>query len=712
MCGGAGVRLWPASSPARPKQFAPLFGERSTFQDVITRIAGLPGAADCVVVAGVAHADIIRQQLAEIGSKAQLLLEPQPRDSAAAMCAAAAWIAARDPDGVAVVLSADHHVPDGGAFVAACAEAVEAARDDGVVTLGVRPTWPSPAYGYIHPSEAQAGRPGRAVPVLSFVEKPKPEVAESYLAAGYLWNSGNFVARASVLLEEFAAYAPAVLEAANAALQEGAPTDQGLVLGPSFVLAPKISVDYAVMEKTRRAKVVPVDFAWSDVGAWDAVLALSDRDADGNSVQGQATLVGVSDSLVKVAPGQVAAVVGVSDVAVVVEGPNILVCGLQASQSVKTAVDRLEPRRMFADLDEASQWCRRWLFASALPIWSTLGVDHEAGGYRERLTLTGDPVDAPRRGRLQGRQIYAFATGGLLGWQGPWRQAALEGVRFLKASFLRPDGLFRTLVARDGSSLDDAAAFYDQTFALLGLATLSVAAPEIEGLRALADGVREGLESLRVPAGGFREIGDLPYQSNPHMHLFEACLAWDEAGVEPWGALADEVAELALDRFIDQDSGYLLEFFEADWTPAHGEAGRRVDVGHQFEWAWLLHRWGSRRGRPDAVEAARRLYRGGRKGVDPKRNCAMNELWTDSTVKDPVARLWPQTEHLKAALVLGTEQEALEAANCLRTYLETPVAGVWRDRLRPDGGFMDEAAPGTSLYHLICAIQELARLHP
>jgi mannose-6-phosphate isomerase len=223
--------------------------------------------------------------------------------------------------------------------------------------------------------------------------------------------------------------------------------------------------------------------------------------------------------------------------------------------------------------------------------------------------------------------------------------------------------------------------------------------------------MREGLEALRHPGGGFREAGDQPFQANAHMHLLEASLAWEEAGQADWRALSDEIAGLALGAFIDH-RGVLSEFFDADWRRAGGDDGRLVEPGHQFEWAWLLDRWGRARGRADGQLAARALHEAGRQGVDPRRACAVNALWEDLTVRDGWARLWPQTEYLKSSLALGETEDALQAASGLRRYLETPVRGLWRDRQGPTGGFAHGGAPATSLYHIVGAIRQLEEQSP
>lgn len=707
MCGGAGSRLWPASRSARPKQFIALAAERSTFQDAVLRVQDLSEARTVLVVAGIAHEAALREQLAAIGARAELILEPEPRDSAPAMAAACAWIAARDPQGVACVVSADHHIPDAIAFREAVLTAARGAEEGRIVTLGVAPHEPSTAYGYIAP-----GAPEGAVRrIEAFVEKPDVLTAQRYIRAGYLWNSGNFVVRADHLLAELDRFAPGVSAAARRALAEAREDGR---LGEAFLESPRISIDYAVMEKTDSAAVLPVGFAWSDLGAWDAVWAVSEKDAQGNASRGEAYFLGASDCLVRAPSGLQVTVVGARNLAIVADAGQVLVCDMAHSQAVKTAVDQLKtdgreatPRpAAWETLGQARQEMGRWLRVSALPVWWSLGADHASGGFHEALDLEGRPLAAARRARVQTRQAYVYANAGRIGWTGPWRQAAWWAMGFFLDRYTRPDGLFRTLVGPDGAILDDTPWLYDQAFALLAMASLRQAGPCERDLEAIALQVLDGLEGLAHPAGGYREAGPQPFQANAHMHLFEAALAWIEAGGGArFEALAERIATLCLERFIDPQGGFLREFFDADWRPAPGKEGRIVEPGHQFEWAWLLERW-SRRGRPDVLVPARRLYAAGLRGVLGQ-GVAINVLEDGALPLDCSARLWPQTEYLKAALRLGGADEALSAANALRRYLDTPVPGLWRDKLSPDGTFLEEPAPASSFYHIMCAALEL-----
>jgi mannose-1-phosphate guanylyltransferase/mannose-6-phosphate isomerase len=708
MCGGAGSRLWPASRPGRPKQFLPLTGARSLFQETVLRVAPLAAEGDVVVVAGLGHADAISAELAAIGIEATILLEPEARDSGPAMAAAAAFVQRRDPDGVAAIIASDHHIPDAAAFQAAVRTAADEAARGRIVTLGVTPTWPSPAYGYICPDGAGL------TAVKRFVEKPDAATAARYLADGFLWNSGNFIVSAAALLDELTRHAPGIAEAARAALP--ADLNGPLVrLNDAFREAPRISIDYAVMEKSDRTSVLPVAFEWSDVGAWDSVLAT------GAGHTGLHIGVDSAGTLVRAADGMVVATLGVSNIAVIAEPDAVLVCDLSRAQDVKAVVDRVKaeaPRH--ADVPDAAerapyQRFGDWMRTAALPLWATLGV-HPDGAFVETLTLEGRPVESRRRARVQTRQIYVFARAGAQGWTGPWRERVEKGLEQFLASYLRPDGAVRNALNADGSVLDDGIVLYEQAFTLLALSAVHAAGIRTDLCEAQAGRMLDRLFAERLPNGGWKESGDHPYQANANMHLFEAAQAWAARGVDPrWNDVADSLAELALTRFIDAEGGFLREFFDADWNPAPGADGQLVEPGHQFEWAWLLSRHALNRGDERAMAAAKRLYVHGLRGVDPRRGVAIDELDDSLAVRSARARLWPQTEWLRAALAFaelagGSEREqrlaeARKAAAGLALYLRPN--GAWRDKLEPAGAFIDEPAPASSLYHIVGAFDQV-----
>ncbi len=674
------------------------------------RVAPLVRDGVLVVVAGTRHREWIVEQLEQLGlqDRTRILLEPEARDSAAAMAAAAAWTLAHDPDGVNVFVASDHHIPDHEAFRQAVRQAASAASAGRIVTLGVKPTSPSTAYGYINPEG-----PGLAS-VKAFREKPDRESAAEFIRDGYLWNSGNFIVSAATLVEELEARAPGVADAAKRSLDE--PTSGHVQqLGDAFRDAPKISIDYALMEKTQRASVLAVDFAWSDLGAWDAIAQTGEGEFGSHIFEDS------EGCLVRAPEGVLVGVLGVSNLAIVAEEDAILVCDLDRAQDVKSVVERVRtafPQHLDfhkpqpEDLEAGGRRFADWLRQSALPLWATLGQD-EDGRFAEALSLDGHGMKIARRARVQARQIWAYAEAGRMGWSGPWRRAVGLGVERLEAEYLRPDGLCRTLLTADGAPLDEAAMLYDQAFVLLALQSASGLRPDVA---AKAQRIREGLQALRLPQGGWREEGARPYQANAHMHLLEACLAWEEGGGDAeWGLMADEVVRLAQTRFIDPAGGFLREFFDEAWSPASGEDGRLVEPGHQFEWTWLLARYARLRGDTTMLAWARRLYDFGTKGVSDSR-VALDAINTDGRPRGERARLWPQTEWLKAALILAETAEdgdrrryMTDASDALRAvWLYLTPNGVWRDKRLGRKGFMNEAAPASSLYHIMGAFGQLS----
>jgi mannose-1-phosphate guanylyltransferase/mannose-6-phosphate isomerase len=699
MCGGSGVRLWPASRPWRPKQFIPLVGERSSFQETALRVAPLAQGGPLIVVAGEAHGAFVAEQLAQIGVKAVVLLEPEARDSAPAIAAACAWIERQEPSGIALIVSADHHVPDAAAFRDAATTTLAAAEVGAIVTFGMRPTQPDTAYGYIRPGEGA----GPTKPVAAFVEKPDARTAQTYVDEGYLWNSGNFIAAAKTLLDELTAHAPGVAEAARAAVAAATGSNGVMTLGAAFREAPKISIDYAVMERTTRAQVLPSDFGWSDVGAWEAVWSHSKRDAQGNSLPAGGEAIDSRDVLVRAPDGIDVAVIGLENIAVIVERDAVLVCALDRSQDVKraAAANRRSAPRRFADLATARRWYELWLRTAALPLWGTVGVDPASGAFREGLTADGRPDDPRRRGRVQARQTYVFATVAKAGFDGPWGEIGRQGFAWSVQHGRREDGLFVYATDASGVVIDPAVNVYEQAFAMLAMSALGA---DWEGLALRTLGA---LESFRHPAGGYREGSGQPFQANCHMHLFETCLAWEAVGSDGvWAARADELAQFALQRFIVD--GRLNEFFDEAWRPLMGESAL-LEPGHHFEWAWLMERWGASRGHSGARAVARDLFATGKRGFDPARGVVFNSLDASLSPRDAAARLWPQTEYLKAALILGDGQDALLACEALAKYLDTPARGAWRDVMQANGAFVAGPAPASSFYHIVVALLELAK---
>ncbi len=363
---------------------------------------------------------------------------------------------------------------------------------------------------------------------------------------------------------------------------------------------------------------------------------------------------------------------------------------------------------------------REWLVGAAYPLWAERSIDPATRGFVEALDESGSALQWPRRARVQPRQLYAFAQASRVGWRGDVDAILRGGLAYLIDHYRRDDGLYRTLVAADGSVLDDRVLLYDQAFVLLGLAAAAEAMDLRADLEPQAVELRRHIEGRwRVSGGGLQSGDAAPLrESNPHMHLLEACLAWSEVGNDPgWADWVDELADLALGRFVNPSTGALPEAFTESWQPAPVPSGRRVEPGHQYEWAWLLLRCRRRNFELRKDVALRLIDVAETHGV--RGGFVVNALLDDLSVSDPNARLWPQTERLKAGRLaarltgdLRYVEIAADAAAAIFRYLDTPVPGLWLDERRGGGIMAGGPAYASSFYHLVGAIIALDPMEP
>ena len=345
LSGGTGTRLWPVSRESFPKQFWPLASDQSLIAETATRTAGGDFAAP-LVVCNEAHRFMVGEQLLAAGIKgARILLEPVGRNSAPAIAAAALLLARTDPKAVMCMMAADAAIPDTAALRAALLTAAAVARTGRVVTFGMRPTRPETGFGYIEIGEPLADAP-EAHALTRFIEKPDAVRAAALIATGRaLWNSGIFVFTVETLLEELQRHAPEVLAAVRPAV-EASTTDLDFIrLGRAeFEACPNISLDYALAERTTRAAVIAVDFAWSDVGSWNALWDLGAKDAGGNVAVGDVMLEDATNCYVR-SDGMLTTVLGLEDAVVIVTEDAVLAMHRDRAQDVKAIVERLKAQK-------------------------------------------------------------------------------------------------------------------------------------------------------------------------------------------------------------------------------------------------------------------------------------------------------------------------------------------------------------------------------
>ncbi|MEM1286991.1 MAG: mannose-1-phosphate guanylyltransferase/mannose-6-phosphate isomerase [Pseudomonadota bacterium] len=384
LAGGSGTRLWPASRDTFPKQFIALIdAELSTFQSTIKRVSH-PLFDRPIVITNDEFRFTCGEQLRTIGVEADLVLEPFGRDSAAAVAVGALMALQRDGDAICMALAADHLVQGDEAFVADCARAAKFADDGFIMTMGIAPTGPSSAYGYIQRGAEQLG--DRASRIERFVEKPDQTKAAQYVHEGYLWNSGNFVFQAARMVEELETNAPDVVEGARASLEaKKLDLDFHRLDKDEFAKVPKISIDYAVMEKTNNGGVLEASYGWSDIGTWDALYDVQDKDPSGNVVEGNARVFDTSNSLVR-SDGILTTVLGIDDVVVVTTDDAVLVCNRSKAGSVKSLVAEIKKEGL-AEGSEHLRTHRPWGWYERLDRGDRFQVKHISVKPGGRLSL-------------------------------------------------------------------------------------------------------------------------------------------------------------------------------------------------------------------------------------------------------------------------------------------------------------------------------------
>ncbi|WP_431476273.1 mannose-1-phosphate guanylyltransferase/mannose-6-phosphate isomerase [Massilia eburnea] len=367
LSGGAGTRLWPLSRAALPKQLLPLVTDRTMLQETALRLSGRDGMMQPLVVCGNEHRFLVAEQMREIGvNPLGILLEPVGRNTAPAVAAAAHYLAAIDPQAVMLVLPADHVIKDVDAFYAAVQRAATQVEGGALATFGIVPSAPETGYGYI-----QSGEPLKAdgcFSVARFVEKPNRETAQGFIDAGnFFWNSGMFLFRADAYLKELAQFQPVMAKSSEEAVTKGyRDLDFCRLDEAAFTACPADSIDYAVMEQTTRAVVVPASIGWDDVGSWTALADVQQSDANRNVTRGDVYLDDVSNTLVR-AEGRIVAAIGVQDLVIVETADAVLVAHKDQVQRVKQVVDHLKTKGRTEHLHHTKMY-RPWGYYEGIDI--------------------------------------------------------------------------------------------------------------------------------------------------------------------------------------------------------------------------------------------------------------------------------------------------------------------------------------------------------
>jgi len=346
MAGGSGTRLWPLSRRMLPKQFLPLTGQQSMLQETVSRLEGLE-RSPAMVVCNTDHRFLVAEQLQEINEKnASIVLEPIGRNTAPAIAIAALNALKIDDNALLLVLAADHVIADQAAFHAVIKKAEALALNDHLVTFGIVPSTPEVGYGYIRSGDAV----GDGFAVSEFVEKPDLATAEGYLSSGdYFWNSGMFLFKASRYLEELEKFRPDILSACKTAEEQGnSDLDFFRLDEAAFSACPSESIDYAVMEKTDSAVVVPLDAGWNDIGSWSALWDIDEKDEHNNAMKGDVMLFDTTDSLIH-AESRLVTTVGVDNLVVIETKDAVLVADKSQSQNVKAIVEKIRSEKRQED---------------------------------------------------------------------------------------------------------------------------------------------------------------------------------------------------------------------------------------------------------------------------------------------------------------------------------------------------------------------------
>lgn len=727
MSGGVGSRLWPLSREDNPKQFHDFSGDGSMLAKTLRRLAARPtGETPIFLIASERHAERVHADLAGLDLRGGgPLFEPTGRNTAAAVALASLRTLSEFGDELVLVVPSDHEISTPLQFWQSVEAGTAAANAGRLVVFGLKPTQPETGYGYI---EVAADRDG-VFDVSRFVEKPDLATARAYLEAGtFYWNTGIFLFRAGAMRDAFAAFAPDIWQATEAAYKAATSDLSGLYMPLDLYTAiPSTSIDYAVMERAKDIAMVPAGFRWNDLGSWQSLLDVGPSDKDRNVIVGDVVAIDCENSYIR-SDGRLLSAIGMKDVAIVSTADATFVAPVSHSQHVKKIVEQLEksgrletrftpaPDRVI----ETGAWQRRvhhWLFEETLPLWSTAGVDDRHGGFHEALAFDASPLMKQKRMRTQARQVYAFCVAKERGWDGPADRLIAHGIDFMAGRGRTERGGWVRTLNIDGSVADPVEDAYDHSCVLLALAHAHISGhPEALRLGEETFAFLDAhLEDKRMT--GFLETSDGADErrSNPHMHFLEAFLAWHQAtGERAYLRRAARIIDLFRSHFFDAESWTLGEYFDEGWRPAANGKGAWTEPGHHFEWAALLVDFATRSGQGELTAFARKLYASAiANGLNRATGLAYGAVSRQGLPLDTVSRSWPQAEAIKAAIALDGSggpdlKPEIEArvGRLFRWHIDPAPLGLWIDRIDERGRSLAADVPASIFYHLVYALTQ------
>ena len=699
LCGGVGKRLWPLSRADAPKQFHKLHSDRTLLEDTLARLRHLK-PDKLRVVASLDHKETIEYLVRDFHlSLDDLLFEPEGRNTAAAIALATQDALRTADDPLLLIAPSDHAISTNEAFKDCVAKGVQSANDSNLVLFGINPDRADTRFGYI---EVENGAEDLRT-ILAFREKPDQKLADAFFRSGnHLWNSGIFLARASVLASQFETHQPAIWNGVKAAFTE---SGAGEIDAGLYSLIPEMPFDTAIVEKTKSTVVVPATFSWSDLGSWEALQTSSQRTDDGNVISG-AIADDCKNSLLSGSGIKIAAH-GLSDIVLVATPDIVYAAPVSKAHRLGELFEQSPGFKPETPLTNG-QRVKNWLVDCALPFWAEHGVDWKSGGFHERLTFEGKAVRSNKRLRTMARQTWTFSEATRLQLHPHAEQIADHGLDFLEKFARIGGGGFASEFSVRNDVVDPTFQLYDHAMVLLACSSLQDFEPTRASILAIA--VLNQLERnfLISKKSGYRDVleeGSLHQSANAHMHVLDALYAWSsKTGDANATQLAFDLRALFISKIYDASRNIVPEHFG---TQIEDNAEDIWSPGHHFEWIHLLL---AREACPtqEHVDIAKRLWAIAKSfGTTPRRQLARLELSGESAVVSGTSRSWAQCEAIRAVLALRPHnlpdfEAELECSidRLFKVHLDPAPSGGWIDEVDDGGNQISKDIPASIFYHV------------